>query len=110
MNSGLIPNEALNEDNIPPADADWGLIGSFALSFNGYEKAGSFAACGEINNRAEREYQTRGTVPDTLDELRICLFFEQRRWRHYGYAPDEKGMRFIRALLVKIRDLALQGE
>jgi len=34
----------------------------------------------------------------TFEELRCCLFFEQRRWRHYGYDPEGKDLAAIVAL------------
>ncbi len=38
-----------------------------------------------------------------LDDLRTCLFFEQRRWRHFDRHPDEKSMTYIRALVEAVR-------
>ncbi len=82
---------------IPADDAPWVDIETFALTFDGYEAFGN--ALVEISNR----HMNAGTVPSTLEELRGCLFFEQRRWRHFGEAPDERALRHIRALLAEIR-------
>ncbi len=41
---------------------------------------------------------------ETLAELRTCLFFEQRRWRHYGENPDEVALSEIRKLVDAIRE------
>jgi hypothetical protein len=82
--------------DIPSSDAEWGEIGAFALTFNGYEYWGSFEKCAEIAN-AKRH--------DSLTDLRTCLFFEQRRWRHYGFEPDDAAMQEIRLLLEQIRGL-----
>jgi hypothetical protein len=89
-----IPNEMLMAARMPPPDADWNAIQQFALTFDGYKHWGSFERCAEIANaRAAR----------TLTELRTCLFFEQRRWRHFGDAPDDESMHYIRELLEAVR-------
>jgi hypothetical protein len=88
---------------IPSPDSDWSQFGHFALSFNGYEYWGGFGPCGQIANRAQEAYTQSQKMPSSLTELRTCLFFEQRRWRHYGYSPDDQAMRYIRALVREIR-------
>lgn len=90
----LIPNEHLRTGDVPPPEAGWREIGEFALTFDGYERWGSFDACAEVAH-ARRH--------DTLDDLRTCLFFEQRRWRHFGEAPDRDAMAYVRELVEKIR-------
>ncbi len=80
---------------IPGTDAGWYEISMFALQFDGYKECGSAEACAAIAN-AGRD--------NTLTELRTCLFFEQRRWRHFGEEPDEAGMVYILGLVAKIRD------
>lgn len=70
MNS--TPNESLQIEQIPEPNATWEEISHFALTCNGYEEAGSFEECSRIAN---------ARMQSTLSELRICLFFEQRRWR-----------------------------
>ena len=99
--SRTIPNDGLHARNIPEADANWEKIGAFALTFDGYRHWGGFERCAEIA-------ETRD--PATLTEARTCLFFEQRRWRHSGYAPDEEALAYHRALLVRIRDLVARME
>jgi hypothetical protein len=79
---------------IPGTDADWYSISMFALQFDGYKESGSFEACAEIANSGRDK---------TLTDLRVCLFFEQRRWRHFGEDPDEKTMVYIRGITEKIR-------
>jgi hypothetical protein len=79
---------------MPVPQADWEAIQPFALTFDGYTYWGSFERCEEIA-------ETRQQV--TLTDLRTCLFFEQRRWRHYGYAPDEEAMEYIHDLVEQIR-------
>lgn len=94
-----VANGQLKATKIPSTMADWERIQRFALTFDGYAHYGSFEKCAEIAN-ARRELHER---QETLSELRACLFFEQRRWRHYGYVPDERAMLYIRSLLDDIR-------
>ncbi|MFN2151474.1 MAG: hypothetical protein ACK2T5_07760 [Anaerolineales bacterium] len=105
-----IPNVSLQPLDLPDLAADWSTIGAFALTFNGYEHWGSFEACSELAERWQQAFAREGSLPQTLTELRTCLFFEQRRWRHYGYTPDDTAMIYIRALLAEIRARVLQGK
>lgn len=70
------------------------MIQRFALTFDAYQHWGSFERCAEVANAGHNE---------TLTDPRTCLFFEQRRWRHFGYAPDEVSMHYIRDLVAQIR-------
>ncbi len=105
-----IPNPQLTLKMIPNSQAGWDVIGAFALNFNGFEYWGSFEACGEKAETAQKIYNNSAELPASLTLLRTCLFFEQRRWRHYGYAPDEPAMRYIRALVAAIAEHVRQGQ
>lgn len=94
-----IPNADLTPADIPPPDAGWFEIGNFALTFNGYKISGD--QCAEIAN-AQRH--------DSLTDLRTCLFFEQRRWRHFGQEPEGKALEYIRGVVEKIRERVAAGE
>jgi hypothetical protein len=107
---GEITNDDLTASDVPAPDAGWQEIGRFALSFNGYEWWGSFQKCAEVANLAVKTYRESGVLPESLTDLRTCLFFEQRRWRHFGFDPDEEAMRYISALLEAIRESVLAGE
>ena len=99
-----IANINLTEEIIPPYNADyWGVIDCFALSFDGYGHWGSFRRCAEIGNRSIKFWQEEKVLPDSLTELRTCLFFEQRRWRHFDEHPDRETMAYIHALIEAIR-------
>lgn len=89
-----IENIRLTLEDVPPPNAGWQEIQEFALTFDGYQFWGSFEKCAEIAN-AHRNH--------SLVELRTCLFFEQRRWRHFGEEPDEKAMDYIMNLINEIR-------
>jgi hypothetical protein len=94
----MLPNEITNDQltakDVPPADAHYDTIQEFALTFDGYKQNGSFDACAEIANHRRH---------DSLSDLRTCLFFEQRRWRHFGNEPDQEAMSYIRSVVEKIR-------
>jgi len=105
-----IPNSDLNEEDVPVAGAECREIFSFALTFDGYEAWGSPGKCGEIANRWAQVYVQRQELPASLSELRTCLFFEQRRWHHFGYGPDDEALKYIRALVEEIRRKVRAGE
>jgi hypothetical protein len=95
-----IHNRGLRLADIPPPQADWDVIGAFALTFDGYRHWGSFEACAEVAN-AKRD--------GSLTELRTCLFFEQLRWRHFGDEPDAGAMTYIRGIVESIRARVASG-
>jgi hypothetical protein len=104
----LLANSELRLDRIPKASDDRSVV-EFALTFDGYSYYGGFAACADICNAAGRNYFADGSLPRSLSDLRACLFFEQRRWHHYGEAPDAEARRYIGALLDAIRDRIAKG-
>src|SRR5262249_53601640 len=89
-----IANSDLELADIPPASANWDEMGAFALTYNAYKVLGPFEACAEIAN-AQRH--------GSLAELRTCLFFEQRRWQHFGGEPDSEAMAYVRGIVEQIR-------
>ncbi len=89
-----ISNEQLRVEDLPSPGADWCAIQTFALTFDGYAQWGSFEKCAEIANQRKAS---------TLTEMRTCLFFEQRRWRHFGEDPPQEDMPYMRDLIEKIR-------
>jgi hypothetical protein len=96
-----LPSEALTLADVPSPDAPLRQIFRFALTWDGYERAGSSDACARVAN-ARRN--------GTLDDLRTCLFFEQRRFRHFGTAPEGEDLAYVRGLVRQIRDrLAERG-
>lgn len=92
----LIPNDRLRPEDVPPPGADWDRASAFALTFNGYEEWGSRERCMEVAADPD---------PRSLTDLRTALFIEDRRWKHYGDAPDAGGMARVHALVERIRAL-----
>ncbi len=105
-----ISNLGLNQNDLPSPDAKWKDIQEFALSFNGYEYWGSFKRCADLANKVAKEYEQTRRLNCSLTELRTCLFFEQRRLRHFGYGPGEESMRYIHALIKEIRNKVVNKE
>ena len=72
----------------------------FALSFDGYSIHGT-ELCGLIANERRNK---------TLTELRTCLFFEQRRYRHFAQDPNKHEMVYMRKILRSIRAKVAAGD
>lgn len=85
---------------VPTVDDDWE---KFALQFNAYEHWGSFDTCADLANRVLAEFGHTGELPTDPVQLRTALFFEQRRWRHFGWEPEGEDRTYIQALLDAIR-------
>lgn len=88
-----IPNERLKLSDIPSIEADWHAISSFALAYPGYKIHG-FKGCAKFANEGH---------DGSVDQLRAALFFEQRRWSHFGEHPDQETMADIQILLEGLR-------
>lgn len=87
---------------VPSEDAGIWEIFEFALTFDGYGRGG-FNGAAEIANTAQGKWRRDRVLPTDLDDLRTCLFFEQRRWRHFGSPPDAAADTYIRELVGAIR-------
>jgi len=100
-----IPNDALRLDDLPAPDADGAEVWQLADTFNGFKHWGSFERCAEIADRHSYDQQR----DSNLIELRTCLFFDCRRWHHYGKQPDMHDSPYIRGLVEKIREMVTTG-
>jgi len=95
-----VPNEQLDLSDVPDPQGDLQPIWDFAHTFNAYEAQGSFEAAAEIANQRRNA---------SLTDLRTCLFFEVRRWRHFGEDPDPDEEHYIRSLVEDIRRHLMRG-
>ncbi len=92
---------------VPPSGAPWWPdITQFALTYNAYNRVADVHAVGQIGNGARARYGHDGSFPDDLDELRAALFFEQRRYHHFGEGPDGADLDYIQALVGAIRRIS----
>lgn len=78
-------------------------INEFALTYNGYDRHGDQA--GDIGNSLRARWDETGELTDDLAELRCALFFEQRRYHHFGTAPQDDNLEYIEALVDAIRQM-----
>lgn len=92
---GGTPEDALTVADIPDAASDWPTLIRFAHTFDAYRHHGSFEAAAHVANARRHE---------TLADLRTCLFFEARRWRHFGEDPTPDEEAYMRGLVEKIRE------
>ena len=92
-----IPHHALREEHLPHSDAPWATIVRFASTFNAYRQLADEKAAGDAANRKARDLATC-----TLTDLRAALFFEYRRYNHFGHAPDAVAMVHMHALVEEI--------
>ena len=90
-----IPTAQLRPDHLPSDTAGPADLVEFAHTFDGYERWGSFERCAEIANARDHS---------SIDALRTCLFFEARRWRHFGEEPDDEALSYWRTLVLTIRE------
>lgn len=67
-------------------------IFAYALTIDGYAYAREHfdEECGVLANRHLQKFRDTGVWDGTFELLRCCLFFEQRRWRHFGEQPQGK--------------------
>lgn len=105
-----IGNEALSMDDVPAPESGWDVLQRFALTFDGYAYWGGFDSCGKIANECAGLYERDSVIPTSLEYLRTALFFEQRRFRHLGWDPDEETMKYIRALVAGIQEIVGRRE
>jgi len=87
---------------VPKPGSDWMTVAQFALTYNGYERHGGFEKVAEIGNSAAHQWAVSRTVQGDLSTVRCALFFEQRRWRHFGEDPDPDTVAYLDAILERI--------
>jgi hypothetical protein len=99
-----VPNECLKATAVPPVTASWHVIGSFALTLDGYQAIGQ-KECGQLANKVKSEFPRNAASLQSLSlkELRVCLFFEQRRFNHFNREPHGADRIYINALLEAIQ-------
>jgi hypothetical protein len=94
MGSKDLDHRDIRLEDVPLRGSSWHEIEPFALTFEGYEFHGSFEACAEIANARRHS---------NLTDLRTCLYFEQRRYRHFGEPPIGDELEYIYEILDAIR-------
>jgi hypothetical protein len=105
-----ILNTELTDSDVPARHEVWKKILPFALTFNGYAHWGSFQKCREVAEQGTKLYRGRKGLSQSLTDLRTCLFFEARRFKHFEKDPSERRMDYIYALNDAIRTRVKSGE
>lgn len=88
-----IPTRELKLSDVPDAEADWFVIASFALTYDG--DPGGASPNPTMVPLIDRE--------PTVADLRARLFLEQHLWRFRGIEPDPDSMKYIREVVDEIR-------
>ena len=102
--ASAIPNAELDVAAVPQRGESWEAVSDFALSYDGYAYWDDLST---LAGRVLQRWTRRRTLPDTLDELRGCLFYEQRRWHHFGEVPTGRSAEYMWAMVAAIGALAL---
>lgn len=97
-----ITNEDLTAEDFPGRGATFDVVQRFGYSFDGYAAFG-MENCAAIANAALSDYYHNDELPDDLDTLRACMFFEVRRWSLYEQMPDTRANIYMFALIDAIR-------
>lgn len=98
-----VPNGELVATAVPQRGEAWETVSAFCLSYDGYAHWDDLP---ELANRALQRWTRHHTTPPLLDEARACLFYEQRRWHHFGVEPVDRAADYVWALLDTVRALA----
>ena len=94
----------------PASPVEWTeAVQAFALSFDAYSYWGSSRRTSAEADRV-RTAHAQGRLPRSLIALRTALFFEQRRWRHFGDDPTGEDLDYIRDVVAAIRDAERSGD
>ena len=84
-------------------------IWEYALTVNGYEyaKPNLGVECADLANQKLNAFESSGIWTGSFEELRCCLFYEQRRWHHFGTDPSGDQLLALQALVLAISELSL---
>lgn len=79
---------------------------TYALTVGGYEYAREHLGveCGDFANERLGKYRSTKKWEGTFEELRCCLFFEQRRYHHFGEGPSGEDLEAIKDIYEAICD------
>jgi len=102
--ASAVPNAGLGVSDVPRRGETWDTVSDFALSYDGY---GYWDDLPALASRVLQQWTRRRALPSTLDELRGCLFYEQRRWHHFGEEPSGRSAEYMWALVDAIAALAV---
>lgn len=91
---------------VPDDQAGFRELLTFAYTYNGYDLHGGPEGLSEVVLAVHRHWERAGELPDDVDVLRACLFFQQRSHYWDGGLWDFGTEPFVVALLQQIRALS----
>ncbi|MGA2520824.1 MAG: hypothetical protein ABSG81_08430 [Acidimicrobiales bacterium] len=91
-----VTNGALTRAAVPGPASSWDEVSDFCLTYDGFAYWNDLP---ELATRAVQTWTRQGVLPAGLDELRACLFYEQRRWHRFDEEPSGRSAVYIRALV-----------
>ena len=85
---------------------DISSIWGYALTVDGYRyaKTNLGVECGDLANQKLGIFERSGIWQGSFEELRCCLFFEQRRWLHFGTDPTGDQLMGLQALFLAVSE------
>lgn len=105
----FIPHYALTVYDVPHVGASWSESVQFAGSFDGYVVFSETRLLEQFMTESRESFARDGSLPRGLTMLRTALFAEQRWDHHGGEDSDGPDMRYINALVEKIRASVVAG-
>lgn len=88
-----------------PESFSWQASAEFAHLIDGYAIMGD--ALGTLANEHLQAAERQGVWRGTARELWLCLFFEHRRWRHFGEYPKGNDLKLLDDLCRVLREQLL---
>jgi hypothetical protein len=88
-----------------PESFCWAKSAVFAHLIDGYANMGD--SLGALANERLQAAEMQGVWRGTTRELWLCLFFEHRRWRHFGEFPTGNDLKLLDDLCRVMREQLL---
>jgi hypothetical protein len=85
-----------------PVPLSWEDSNAFVYLLNGYTAMGPDELGGFANKRVDQARKT-GVWTGSVRDLWLCLFYEKRRWRHFGDEPTGPDRVLLDALCEALR-------
>lgn len=106
----FVPHFGLSMTRLPPRDAPWRELVSFAGSFDGYSVFPSDGGLQRFVEDGRARFGADGSLPEGMTLLRTALHGEQRAnyWSD-GDPPTREEMRYIHALVERLRELIMSS-